>query len=115
MDSGAGGRFDRVVGSHPRTREGETAMQCDTAGTAISEAVGFGAVARRMVAVMPLRAVTDRYGEGGLRELGSLPALRGGGVPPVRAARAAATSASVARTYVDVALPVSPAPSVCPA
>ena len=34
---------------------------------------------------------------------------------PVSAARAVATSVSVARTYVDVAVPVSPAPSVCPA
>jgi hypothetical protein len=34
---------------------------------------------------------------------------------PVSAARAVATSVSVARTYVVVALPVSPAPSVCPA
>ena len=34
---------------------------------------------------------------------------------PVSAASAAATSVSVARTYVDVALPVSPPPSVWPA
>ena len=43
-------------------------MPHDTAGTAISGTAGFGAVERRLLAVMPLHAVTDRYGEGGLRE-----------------------------------------------
>jgi hypothetical protein len=61
MDCGAGGRFDRVVSSDLRTREDETVMPYDTAGTAISEAVEFGAAERRLLAAMPLRLpVTSR-------------------------------------------------------
>ena len=43
-------------------------MPSDTAGTAIRGTAGFGAVERRLLGVMPLHAVTDRHGEGGLRE-----------------------------------------------
>jgi hypothetical protein len=43
-------------------------MPYDTAGTAVSGTAGFGVVERRLLAVMPLHAVTDRHGEGGLRE-----------------------------------------------
>jgi hypothetical protein len=56
------------VSSDLRAREGETVMPCDTAGTAFSGAVGFGAVERRLLAAVPLRAVTGCHGEGGLRE-----------------------------------------------
>jgi hypothetical protein len=43
-------------------------MTHDTAGTAMSGTAGFGAVERRLLAPMPLHAVTDRHGEDGLRE-----------------------------------------------
>jgi hypothetical protein len=61
MDPGGGRRFDRAVGSDPRTREGGTVVRYDTAGMAISGAVEFGAAERRLLAAMPLRLpVTSR-------------------------------------------------------
>ena len=60
-------------------------MPYDTAGSAFSGTAGFGAVERRLLGVMPLHAVTDRHGEGGLRErlvieAGRLPAAGRGRV-----------------------------------
>ena len=55
-------------------------------------------------------------GDGGSSHSCHLPsAVASGCDSPVSAARAVATSVRVARTYVDVAVPVSPPPSVWPA
>jgi hypothetical protein len=40
----------------------------DTAGSAPGAAIIFGAAERRLLAVMPLHAITTSYGEDGLRE-----------------------------------------------
>jgi hypothetical protein len=85
VDCGAGGRFDRVVSGDLGRREDETAMRCDTAGTAITGTAGFAAVGRRLLAAMPPRAVTGCYGQDGPRErllieAGRLPAAGRGRV-----------------------------------
>ena len=50
------------------TREGETVTAHDTAGSALGATVTFGAAERRLLAMMPLHAITACYGQDGLRE-----------------------------------------------
>jgi hypothetical protein len=63
----------------------------ETAGSPPGATITFGAVERRLLAAMPLHAITACYGEGGLRErllieVGRLPAADRCGVvtPPAR-------------------------------